>query len=390
MNIAILTNHFPPYRGGISRYTYEIAYHLKQHGANLTVFSSVPPKEQTNNLHSEFSGQFVYLPFSGKGYWEAFRVFKRCLSLAKQEEIDLLFFSKWTPYALFAPFFPFSRNRYVVGTHGAEILDLLNRESKTRPIIRWMGCYALRNAQVIFAVSNYTAHQLSKLQVPNSRIQVFPNGVDYTIFTPQTVDKEEFLSQYPIDNPSLPLLLTVAQLNPRKGIDNTLRAVANLISKGREVNYVVIGKGEDESRLRGIIKRMGLEGYSYIFTDISDEELLKFYNISNAFILFSRKEGSENIEGFGIALLEANACGIPVIAGRSGGIPDAVVDGETGFLLDPLDIEALAMTIKLLLENPEQARLLGKQGRERIVEEYNWEKITSNMLTTLKQTFNKS
>lgn len=384
MKIAILTSHFPPRWGGISRYTYEIASHWKQHGADILVASTVPPGEASDRLSAEFDGQYTYLPYSKGGYWHALLVIREFVRWTKEEGADLVFFPYWYPFALFAPFFPSILRRYIVGTHGAEVLKLLNPERNIHGIIHWLGCHLLRNAKAVFVVSNYTAKQLEELHIASDRIHVFPNGVDHTVFRPQSVSKEDLFRKYSVQNPTAPVLLTVAQLNPRKGIDITLEAVARLHQEGRELSYVIIGRGNDEQRLREIIVERDLQETTYIFTDVDDESLLKFYNVADIFVMLSRKEGAENVEGFGISLLEANACGLPVIGGRSGGVPDVVVDGETGYLLDPTDTGMLESTIHYLLDHPEKAEQLGRQGRKRVVDQYNWHHITRNMLSLLE------
>jgi phosphatidylinositol alpha-1,6-mannosyltransferase len=106
---------------------------------------------------------------------------------------------------------------------------------------------------------------------------------------------------------------------------------------------------------------------------VADEELPAYYNACDVFVMPSRQfEGREGVEGFGIVFLEASACAKPVIGGRSGGVNEAITDGVSGLLVDPLDVKALADAVVGLLLDPDRTRRLGMQGRKRVEQEFDW------------------
>ncbi|MCB0290717.1 MAG: glycosyltransferase family 4 protein, partial [Calditrichaeota bacterium] len=141
--------------------------------------------------------------------------------------------------------------------------------------------------------------------------------------------------------------------------------------------------GEAEADMIGLIEKYDLKDRVFILKGIDDETLIQFYNISDVFLLLSRQASDVNVEGFGIVFLEANACGLPVVAGNSGGIPDAVADGKSGFLVDPLDTQQIREKIIYLLQHPAEAKQMGEYGRKRVETNYNWPKITQDMLVHL-------
>ena len=119
-----------------------------------------------------------------------------------------------------------------------------------------------------------------------------------------------------------------------------------------------------------------------LFTGYVDpDQLNSLYNLCDVYVMLSRELVARgDTEGFGITFLEANACGKPVIGGDSGGVSDAILDGVTGFLVDPLDVDGVAEKLILLLEDPDLARRLGQQGRARVEGSFTWDGITKQLL----------
>jgi len=383
MKIAILTDHFPPMKGGISRYVEELSKNWLKAGVDLIIVSTV-------KNHNEFSNYFIpeqnyfFIPKKKQTYLASLRVFLKFLKIFKNSRSEIVFLPVWNPYAIFmmfAKFFMPGMFNYVVAAHAADILAIYPNSSLTvYPIFKKLGRKALQCTDKIFTVSRFTGEELTKLGVSPNKIKVFPNGVDSQFFKPISFNRRTFLEQYGIKNFQRPLLLTVAQLNVRKGIDTAIRIVYELRDENIFVNYIIIGKGEDENRLRELIEKYQLNDQVFIFTGIEDKELVRFYNVCDLFLLLSRHVGDLNVEGFGIVLLEANACQKPVIAGNSGGIPDAVEDGITGYLVDPNNSQEIMKKIKDLLLNPQKKNEMGKNARLKMLSKYNWSIIAQNMV----------
>jgi len=162
------------------------------------------------------------------------------------------------------------------------------------------------------------------------------------------------------------VILTVGRLVERKGHDMVIRALPAVRDAVGAVRYLIVGSGPEEQRLRALSSDVGFRDDVVFVGHVRDEELPAFYACCDVFVMPCRAlPGRDGIEGFGAVFLEAAASGKPVIAGRSGGIADAVVEGATGILVNPTDVKQLASMLTRLLLNRDEAARLGRNGRQR-------------------------
>ena len=159
----------------------------------------------------------------------------------------------------------------------------------------------------------------------------------------------------------------------RKGQDRLVQALPEIISQVPNVCLVLIGIGPREAHLRRLARRLNVESYIQFLGRVQYDKLPRHIQLGDVFAMPSRSRffGLE-VEGLGIVYLEASACGLPVIAGASGGAPDAVQEGVTGVTVNGNDVHDIAVAAIKLLNNPEQARTMGAAGREWSVAEWNW------------------
>lgn len=264
--------------------------------------------------------------------------------------------------------------------HGRELL--FNASEPGTQTYKWydrLRKFLLNEADHFFAVSNYTAGLLQGHGVAGDRITVMPNATNPDQFYPG--DASEIRERLNLENKKT--ILTICRLVRRKGVDTVIRGFSKIVSSHPEAKLIIIGDGEDRQRLEALAGDLGVR-QSVRFTGwIAHEgaEINQFYNLADIVVMTPRTDPIQ-VEGFGIIYLEANACGKPVIGSRSGGIPDAVVDGETGLLVDEDDPDQLAEAMAQLLDNPDFAERLGLQGRQRVVDDLNWDAIA-------KRIFNK-
>ncbi|MFB3134014.1 MAG: glycosyltransferase family 4 protein, partial [Rhodothermales bacterium] len=174
------------------------------------------------------------------------------------------------------------------------------------------------------------------------------------------------------------VVLTISRLVPRKGIDTVLRALPQVAHQIPDVRYLIGGSGPDRDRLEALSRELHLSDRVQFLGNIPKEDLLRYYNACDVFVMPSR-EDRPHVEGFGIAFLEANACGKPVIGAWSGGIPDAVRDGETGLLVEPDDEADLAAAMLRLLRDAPLAARLGRNGRQRVRDEASWDHVADQL-----------
>ncbi|MFH1618393.1 MAG: glycosyltransferase family 4 protein [bacterium] len=164
--------------------------------------------------------------------------------------------------------------------------------------------------------------------------------------------------------------LTVARLHERKGIDLVLRAMTCVGKNGPGFVYIIVGDGPEKSRMEKLAAELGLRSPTVRFEGaVPPEKLFLYYAASDLFVLTPLRT-ADDIEGFGVVYLEAQAAGLPVIASRSGGVTDAVKDGETGTLIEPGNETALSEALNRLMLNPEERRKIGARGYERMRESF--------------------
>jgi phosphatidylinositol alpha-1,6-mannosyltransferase len=173
---------------------------------------------------------------------------------------------------------------------------------------------------------------------------------------------------------SAPTILCVGRLVKRKGQDKLISALPKIKEEFPNVKLLVVGEGPLGKKLFKLVKKLGLED-NVIFTGrVSYEELPKYFRVGDIFAMPARTRNfGLEVEGLGIVYLEASATGLPVIVGSSGGAPDALIQGETGYVVDGRNTLEIARQISYLIRDPESARRLGAKGRDWIESNWSWQ-----------------
>ncbi len=270
---------------------------------------------------------------------------------------------------------------YGIILHGTELLQLRAHGHGLRK--RLMARALLGSATVIVTNSEWTrAMTLAMLEhlgvaMPPERVHAVPLGADLERFRPG-IDTAAVRTKYDLGEGRW--MLTIGRLVEHKGQDQAIRALALLRDSEPELRYALAGSGEFGKTLRALAGELGVEDRVRFLGHVSDEELPALYNVADIYVGASRV-AVNHVEGFGISLVEAAASAIPVIAGREGGMPEAVVDEVTGLLVDPYDSAALAVAVQRLLHSPELARRLGEEGRRIAESRYSWRRVAHDLRT---------
>ncbi|MBI4553986.1 MAG: glycosyltransferase family 4 protein [Candidatus Latescibacteria bacterium] len=264
---------------------------------------------------------------------------------------------------------------YVVYVYGSETVRL-GQGGLARRLMQAV----LRESERVVACSTFTASEFVEFGVNGDHILVVYPGVDTDRFRPGEPDRE-LVDRFQLDGKYV--LLTVARLDERKGHDTVIRALAALGAEGERFVYLIVGKGREEARLRRLADDLGLRDRVVFAGYVPDADLPRYYTLCTVFVMPNRMTTQTalagDIEGFGISFIEASACGKPVIAGRSGGAQEAVVDEETGLLVDPESPDAVAAALLRVFRDPDFARRLGEAGRRRAEAEYDWRRLAKRV-----------
>ena len=362
-SLLIASTYFPPQTGGISRMMEEICVALGPE--RVTCLTGVPAGDtdherlqpaQVFRRPSAFANNRVMqaLPLACSIGAIALRDRPRIVQLST---CDDGYVGLWLQRWLKLPF--------VVYAHGNEILSAIESDWE-KPRL------ALRSAACVLANSRFTAGLLRGAGVRPEAIKIIPLGCDVEKFRPRDPDpdlRKKLLGPRAGGR----VILTVGNLVERKGHDMVIRALPEICRTASEVTYLIVGDGTYRKRLEEIALEAGVRDRVVFAGKVPDEELAKCYSLCDVFAMPSRARlDARDIEGFGLVFLEANACGKAVVAGRSGGIEDAVVDGRTGLLVDPSDPRDIARAVLRLLSDDRLRGALGTQGHDRVQREYTW------------------
>jgi phosphatidylinositol alpha-1,6-mannosyltransferase len=186
-----------------------------------------------------------------------------------------------------------------------------------------------------------------------------------------------------------PLLLTVARLVPHKGQDVAIRALAALAPRHPDARYLLVGDGHHEQALRDLARTLGVADRVIFAGALPDAEVAEACAAADIYLGLSRLDRGVNVEGFGISFVEAAASGTPSVAGDSGGVRAAVRDGETGLVVPPEDVGAVAAAIERLLGDPELRRRMGEAGRRAAETHYTWDRVARETLEFVRGTLGR-
>ncbi len=381
VRILVVTPDFPLWDGGISTVAQEWAGGLHRLGHEVVVLT---PSQDPGDR--EFDGKLPYETIRLRNVksrhaktlyhaWEAIR-------LCRRRRFDIIVATVWYPSGIAA--YCASRRGgvpFVVMVAGNEIL---NRRFQTPYWMGWMrrvfsGSSA--NLCISVAVAEKFRSVLGGGEDLGKKIRLIRLGVDPIRFVSRG-NGLPALARLGLEGKRI--LLTLARLVERKGQDKVIEALPLIKKEIPDVRYVICGRGNDEARLRRIVAEKGVEGEVVFAGFVPIEARGAFYDACDVYVMPSREMPDKgDIEGFGITYLEANAFGKPVIGGRSGGVSEAVIDGVTGILVDPRDVNDLASACIRLLKDPDLAERLGRQGRDRVKAEFSWDVICGELSNIL-------
>jgi phosphatidylinositol alpha-1,6-mannosyltransferase len=365
--IAFFAQDFPPRTGGTHVYNVELARRLHERGHAVRVFSWTAPEPGSAAADAAADAAQAFPvqrePFARPG---------RSISPAGVDEALL----RWRPDVAFVSGGSGAMS-HVVHTAAARVPcvvsvhDLRDLGRRRGPLGRWRARarYGFDRATALTANSEHTRRRLLELGVAGEKLAIVYPGVDTREFRPDRLAGEQARKQLGLEGASM--LLTVSRLAPNKGHLQVLGALATLRSRFPSLVYVIAGEGGMRAAIERRAAELGLADSVRFTGRVADVRPL--YHACDVFVMASTPHGSGGKagEGFGMAYVEAGACGKPAIASASGGGGEIVIDGETGRVVDPEDTAALARALASLLEDPERARAFGERARERVLR-FDW------------------
>jgi phosphatidylinositol alpha-1,6-mannosyltransferase len=367
----LLSFDYPPSDGGIARLCSKLAMELANEGIEIRV---------TTHRRSVGAGgpQPPSVPTITVPSVRPIRELTAAMKLRSQPKVPVIV-AAWYPEGVVAKLA--GAEQLVVMAHGAEIFPPRDHWRRW-----WWPAFSRRvfeSASAVVANSRYTVNLVRSL-APRSKVDAVPLAVDEKEFSPG--NQSEARRRWGFSNTSA-VLLSVSRIHRYKGHDTVLHAIAALPAEHRKsILYVVAGKGTAEEELRRIVCSLGVADAVRWLGFVPDEQLPSLYRAADMFVLCTREDPKARaVEGFGLAFLEAQACGVPVIGADSGGIPDAVEHGNGGWLVPPDDPEALSRLLSHLVVSPEEVRKMGGFARKRVIEGFTWRQYSSRFIAALRR-----
>ncbi|UNZ16819.1 glycosyltransferase family 4 protein [Streptomyces sp. 891-h] len=369
----IVTNDYPPRRGGIETFVHEVARRFPPH--EVVVYTAAQPGSDAFDAAQPFpvvrERVRTLLPTP--------RVARTARALAFRYGCDRVWFGAAAPLGLLAGRLGLPS---VATTHGHEMWWAAL--PGTRQLLRRIG----ETAGVVTHLTAYSRARTAGAFGPRARAARLVPGVDAELFRPGGRDQTRAIRRE-LGVGEGPLILTVSRLVRRKGQDTLIRAMPRVRAAVPGATLLIVGSGPHERALRRMVRRLpGLPEGAVVFAGSrAHEELPPCYAAADIFAMpcRTRRLGLE-AEGLGIVCLEAAAAGLPVLTGKSGGAPEAVLDGESGHVVDGRDVDAVAVRLVGLLGAPRTAAAMGARGRAWVTAEWSWDATAGRLRSLLSHT----
>ncbi len=377
MKVCIFTLEYPPHvYGGAGVHVYNVARHLAKfinvEVRTVSLKKEIEYHEENKIIVKRYPPWYNILEKVDGKYRPAFKALSLALAInSDRVDAEIIHFHTW--YMSLAGFI--AKKLYdvklIATVHSLEPKRPWKREALAEAynLSLWLERTGLEACDAVIAVSKAMKRDLVEIYgIEEDKIAVIYNGIDETRWRP--IVDEKILKKYHIKKP---YILFVGRLSKQKGIFNLLKAFKLLSDKASLV--LVTGKPDERKVVDEFEKAINEVGnVVWINKMLKDEELIPLYTMASVFVCPSI------YEPFGIVNLEAMATETPVVAFKTGGIPELVVDGETGILVRPGDVKELANALEYVLKNPEIGKVMGENGRKRVLQYFTWSKVARETL----------
>lgn len=369
MKTLLISDIFPPKTGGSGRWFWEIYRRLQSESiaiaAGVAENAHVFDRGHDLRIHRvplEMRSRALRSLAGLRGYWRGFR---RLWPLVRREKIVRCHAARCLPEGFMALLLKrFAGPSYICYAHGEE----LGTASTSRELT-WLTRRVLAGCEFVVANSQNTRRiLLEEWGFPGERVHVLHPGVDTQRFCPAARDDR---MRERLGWGARTVILTVGRLQKRKGHDMLIRALAKVRETVPDILYAIVGDGEEREILEHLAEQEGMSDHVLFLGEVDENSLVSCYQQCDVFVLPNRAIGRD-IEGFGMVLLEAQACGKPVIAGASGGTAETMSIPHSGFVV-PCDVpDALAENLSELLADRDRIERMGEAARKWVSENFDW------------------
>ena len=359
MKLLLFSYEFPPLNGGIGRYCATLSKVLPMQGHEVVV---VIPRLIEGADSAAAHAKVECLKFHNsplRMLVDAFRL-HRAIETHQPDHVLATHGFSFVPLGLLSLVSSF---RYVVTLIGSDVNRAAKPNEGLSKLQRYLFRRTLVHARNLICISHYSKDLLlSAFPRLAEKARVIHIGLDREFFEAVNRQKTTCLRS-DLGLQRNVVLLTVSRLVPRKGHDQVLRGLGLALASCADLHYLIVGSGPDQTRLTKLVRDLNLEANVTFAGPVPAEDLKDYYDLADIYVMPSRQEG-HLVEGLGLAFLEASARGLPCIGGHHGGVSEAIVNGSTGYLVDPEAADEIARRILQLRAKPDLRREMGRRARK--------------------------
>ncbi len=364
MKILIITLEYPPQVGGIASYTYNLASHLPTD--QVVIYAPIHKRQ------AEFDAKSMIKTYRLNPYWSFFwpkwsRLYFQISALIDAEKIQMLYVNHVLPVGYVAYLIKkFKKIPYTLFLHGTDLAMATVTNSKRKKFIK-----ICREAQTVVVNSEFLKNKVLSIVENLTDVRViYPCPSD--IFFDAKVDETEINNlRARLALGGKKVVITVGRMVDGKGYPHLARLFLEILKNVPNAVWLVIGDGQKNKEIFDIVQKNSLQNVVRFLGSVDANELYKYYHLGDVFVLLTHKDENSE-EGWGTVFLEAAACGVPAIAGRVGGVEEAIKDKETGLVVDVHQDQVIVESIVNLLNDKQLAVKMGQVGKERATNYFRW------------------
>ena len=362
--ILLVTNDLGPRAGGIESFVLGLLERVEPNSVVILTSKQKNSDPFDRELLKKYGA--VVIRDRSKILLPTPRVTRKAKRIMKEYQAKTIWFGAAAPLAFMAKRLRNAGGKNIVAlTHGHEVWWA------KLPIFRSAIAKISRDVDTLTYLGDFTKNAMLPVIADSSKLVKIAPGIDVKHFSPSEIDLK-LIEKYRLQNRRV--IVSVGRLVHRKGQDKLIEAMPEILKKYPDAVLLLVGQGPIKSMLDKLIRHHGLENHVIFTGRIQFADLPKYIQLGEIFAMPSRDRffGLE-VEGLGIVYLEASACGVPVIVGKSGGAPDAVIENKTGLTVDGTNPKEIAEAVCKLLSDKKLATQMGDEGRKWVVENWRWE-----------------
>ena len=389
MKLLLYTHEFPPFLGGLATTSTKLSKGISESDIDIVVLAPGYSSED-RDIDMELPYKVIRIPGLGKKWVKKISFVEIILgwiyllkALESEKPDSVLFITEEAEVV--GGLLPSYNFNPVVRIAGSGITTCFYGNNFLKRLMRYPMKRLYDNAAMIIAVSNNTKELIQSVEVAEQKIEVVYNGVeDYMLSEEPNIKAiNEIRESYGISQDDK-VLATIARVLPRKGQDTVIKALPTVLRDFPDLKYLIVGDGRYREKFSDLAEELGVSG-NVIFTGgVSHDRAINYLDLCDIFIMPNRFWNNK-IEGLPNALIEASARGKPVIAGNHGGSVEAVINSETGFLVDPESAGDVANAILSILKDEKIGLEMGKLGRENIIEKHTEQGMITNYISAIQK-----